>query len=157
MRTINHFLEEKVREADGSYLDMQGLKPFEQFAHSYVTRLETYQNLRDQSANLVMQALRKFAQTHPELIQKHGQRCQYDMTEVLRYVALAILRDDETFFKEQMMSWLDTILLAHKKQNQCSTAYRYLLDAISASLPPANSSLIRPYLDSVLMTLQSHA
>lgn len=157
MQTLNHALEEKIVRADGGYLDAQGLRSFEHYAQSYPVRLETYQNLRDKSPALIVQALRKLAQTYPELVQKHGQRCQYDMTEVVRYIALSILRDDETFFKEQMMVWLDTILLAHKKQNHCTVAYRFLQDAISASLPPAHSALIRPYLDCVITTLQAHA
>lgn len=157
MHTLNHALEEKVIEADGAYLDGQALRDFEYFVQSYTARLETYQHLRDKSQTLVLQALRKFAQSHPELIQKHGQRCQYDMSEVLRYIALSILRDDEIFFKEQMMAWLDTILLAYKRNEHCMTAYRYLLDAVNASLPSSNSTLVRPYLDYVITVLQSHA
>jgi Phycobilisome protein len=158
MHTLNHSLEKKVIEADGCYLDdNQGLRPLEQYVQTYALRLETYQQLRDQSQTLVLQSLRRLAQAHPDLIQKHGQRCQYDMNEVLRYIAVSLLRDDEVFFKEQMMSWLDTILVAHKKTDQCTTAYRYLLDAVNNTLPAACSSLIRPYLDGVLLTLQSHA
>ncbi len=157
MHTLNHTLEDKLLEADGCYLDTQALRSFEQYAHSYATRLETYQNLASKSHAIVVQALRKLAQSYPELIQKHGSRCQYDMTEVVRYMALSVLRDDEIFFKEQMLSWLDTILLAHKKQAQCATAYRYLLDAMNAQLSPANSALVRPYLESIVTALQSHA
>lgn len=157
MHTLNHTLETKIIGADGGYLDAQGLRSFEQYAQSYSARLETYQNLRDQSPALIIQALRKLAQTYPELVQKHGQRCQYDMTEVVRYIALSILRDDEAFFKEQMMDWLDTILMAHKRQNHCTVAYRHLQDAMNATLPPASGMLIRPYLDCVITLLQSHA
>jgi Phycobilisome protein len=157
MHTLNHTLEDHILEADGRYLDPQELFPLEQYLQSYSTRLTTYQQLRDQSDKLVLAALRKLAQAHPDLIQTHGQRCKYDMTEVLRYIALSILRDDEVFFKEQMMSWLDTILLAHKRTSQCTTAYRYLQEAINATLPAASGTLIRPYLDIVLMSLQSHA
>ncbi|MEB3337708.1 MAG: phycobilisome protein [Leptolyngbyaceae bacterium] len=157
MYTLNHTLEDNILEADGRYLDPQELFPLEQYLQGYTTRLATYQQLRDQSDKLVLYALRKLAQAHPDLIQHHGQRCKYDMTEVLRYIALSILRDDEVFFKEQMMSWLDTILLAYKRTNHCTIAYRYLQEAINAALPPANSTLTRPYLDIVLMSLQSHA
>jgi hypothetical protein len=156
MHTLNYALEAKVLEADGSYLDFQGLQSFEHYVQSYTARLETYHNLRDRSPALIVQALRKFAQTHLDLIQKHGQRCQYDMTEVLRYIALSILRDDQAFFKEQVLSWLDSILVAHKKNSYCPIAYRYLQDAIDANFPASNSSLIRPYLDAVITTLQSH-
>jgi len=133
------------------------LEPLEQYLQSYKVRLETYQQLRDQSDKLVLQALRKLAQAYPEIIQQHGQRCKYDMTEVLRYIAVSILRDDEVFFKEQMMSWLDTILLAHRKTSQCTIAYRALQEAMTSTLSAASSTLVRPYLDIVLQSLQSHA
>ena len=157
MQTLNHTLTEKVLEADGSYLDAQGLRLLEQYLQTYTVRLDAYQQIRDNSQKLVQQALNKLGQAYPDLIQKHGQRCQYDMTEVLRYVAVSILRDDEIFFKEQVMSWLDTILLAHKRNAHCVTAYHYLQGVINTDLPPATSSLIRPYIDSVTLTLQSHA
>ena len=157
MHTLNHTLEKNILEADGRYLNSQELNPLEQYLQSYNIRLETYQQLRDQSDKLVLQALRKLAQAYPEIIQQHGQRCKYDMTEVLRYIAVSILRDDETFFKEQMMSWLDTILLAHRKTSQCTIAYRALQEAVNSSLSATSGNLVRPYLDIVLQSLQSHA
>ena len=72
-------------------------------------------------------------------------------------MSVAILRDDEVFFKEQMMSWLDTILLAHKKTAYCVVAYRNLQEAITTALPAPSSNLIRPYLEVVIQALQSHA
>lgn len=157
MHTPNHTLEKNFVQADGRYLTAQELQPLEQYVQSYVDRLETYQQISQQSDKLVLQALRQLAQSHPELIQKHGQRCRYDMTEVLRYMALAILRDDEVFFKEQMVAWLDTILVAHHRTAHCITAYRYLSEAISRSLPSAATNLIRPYFDVLTNALQSHA
>lgn len=157
MHTLNHSLEKNILEADGRYLSSQELNPLEQYLQSYKVRVETYQQLRDHSDKLVLQALRKLAQAYPEIIQQHGQRCKYDMTEVLRYMAVSILRDDEVFFKEQMMSWLDTILLAHRKTSHCTIAYRALQEAVASSLSPASASLVRPYLDIVLQSLQSHA
>jgi spermidine/putrescine-binding protein len=78
------------------------------------------------------------------------------MSEVVRYIALSVLRDDEIFFKEQVLSWLDTILLAHKKQNHCTLAYRYLQEAIDAHIPPDQKALIQPYFQCVITTLTSH-
>jgi hypothetical protein len=157
MHTLNHTLEKKIVQADGGYLDAQGMRSFEHYVQSYPVRLEAYQLLRDRSAALIIQSLKRLAQSYPELVQKHGPRCQYDMTEVVRYVALSILRDDETFFKEQMMSWLDTILLAHKRQSHCTIAYRFLQDAVNAGFSPTSSTLVYPYLDCVITTLQAHA
>lgn len=157
MQTLNHSLTKTILEADGRYLKGHELQPLELYIQSYTLRSETYQLLRDQSDALILNALRKLAQSHPDLLKQHGQRCKYDMGEVLRYIALSILKDDEVFFKEQVMDWLDTILVAHKRTAQCSTAYRYLQEAIISSLPAPNSSLVRSYLDMVQQSLQSHA
>ena len=157
MHTLNHEFEQNVLDADGRYLNAQELQPLENYVQTYLTRLETYQQLREHGDQLVIQALRRLAQTYPEMVQQYGPRCKYDMGEVLRYVALSILRDDEVFFKEQMMVWLDTILLAYKRTAHCGVAYRYLQEAIATSLPPNDTNLIRPYLDSIVQMLNSHA
>jgi len=157
MHTINHTLEEQVLEAEGKYLGAQGITDFERYVQTYETRLETYQNIRAQSNELVLTTLKRLAQDHPELIQKHGQRCQYDMMMVLRYIALSILRNDEVFFIEEMMSWLDTILVAYKRHDHCATAYQMLMHGIESDMSQTDVNLIRPYIDNVILTLQSHA
>lgn len=154
MQTLNHTLDKNIVEADGRYLNTQELESLERYYESYRTRLDAYQILRDRGDRLVIAALQKLAQTYPELIQQHGPRCKYDMSEVLRYIAVSVLRDDELFFKEQMMVWLDTILLAHRRNAHCGLAYRYLQEAIAVALPAPVSNLVRPYLEGVVQSLQ---
>lgn len=156
MDFLNQSLKKNVLEADGNYLNTQGLDILEQYVESYSIRLETYQFLRDQSKNLVIEALKYLFERYPELLQKHKQRCAYDMSEVLRYIALSILRDDETFFMETLFSWLDTILVAHKKNQACAEVYRYLYQLVDKHLPSRCSVLVFPYLDKVAQVLESH-
>lgn len=157
MQALNHTLEKNLVEADGRYLTTQELQPLEQYVENYAVCLAAYQQLRDNSEKLVIQALRRFATTYPELIQQHSGRCKYDMSEVLRYTALCILRNDEILFREQVVAWLDTILLAHKRHSQCVVAYRYLEAIIAQVFPEATSAVIRPYLEIVIQALESHA
>ncbi|XHX76871.1 MAG: phycobilisome protein [Stenomitos frigidus ULC029] len=157
MHTLNHNLEKSILEADGRYLGTHELSQLEHYAQSYAVRLQIYQQLRDNSEKFILYALRKLSQSYPDLIQQHGQRCKYDMTEVLRYVALSILRDDEVFFKEQMMAWLDTILLAHKRTAHCVIAYRYLQEAITTALSNDALAMTRPYFDLITQSLETHA
>ena len=157
MHTLNHYLEKSILEAEGRYLSAQELSLLERYAQSYAVRLQTYQQLRDNSDTFIASALHKLGQTYPDLIQQHGPRCKYDMTEVLRYMALSLLRDDEVFFKEQIMSWLDTILLAHKRTDHCLVAYRSLQAAIATTLASDSLAMTRPYFDLITQSLQSHA
>lgn len=156
MPALNHTLEQRILDADGRYLSPEELRSLEQYVNSYAMRLETYQKLSQNSDAIVLSALKKFARVHPEIIQQSGKRCQYDMGEVLRYIALSILRDDEFLFLEKVMFWLDTVLRAHRKQAACSKAYQYLQEAIEESLSPSNCDLIRPYINIVLTSLQPY-
>lgn len=156
MPALNHTLEQNIVVADGRYLSQDELKPLENYVNSYAARLETYQKLSQQSDAIVLSALKKFARVHPEIIQQSGKRCQYDMSEVLRYIALAILRDDEFLFLEKIMFWLDTVLRAHHKQAACSKAYHHLQEAVEETLSSTNCSLIRPYINVVLNALQPY-
>jgi len=154
MRAFNHNLTEKLLEADGRYLDTQALSLLEQYVQSYSTRLETYEQLRDRNKHLVGYALNKFSQAQPLVMQRYASRCQYDMSEVLRYIALAVLKDDQIFFKDHIAAWLSSVLLAHKTQSSCAIAYRYLLEATGLALPPQSTQLVRPYLEDLLIALQ---
>ena len=156
MYTINHTLEKQFLRADGQYLDAQGIDNIERYIQTYTTRLETYQNLREHSNTLIFQTLNRLEEIYPKLIDKHRQRCTYDMETVLRYVALSILRDDETFFSEEIVSWLDTILTSYKRHGHCAKAYQLLLESIEANMPSANVVLIRSYIDVIVLTLQAH-
>jgi hypothetical protein len=157
MYTINHTIEKSVIGADGRYLNVQELSSLEQYAQEYSHRLEAYQDLREHSKPLVIQALTHLFKEYPDLLQKHKQRCVYDMSETLRYIALSILRDDEVFFMEALMSWLDTILLAYKKTGPCAIAYRHLQEAVDERLSETSAAYVRPYLDRVRQGLESHA
>lgn len=157
MHTINHSLENTILDSEGRYLQAQELQPLEQYVQSYAVRLETYQNLSEKSSKLVLDALNLFGQDYPDVMAKSGKRCHYDMSCVLRYIALSILRDDELFFIEEMMSWLDTVLVAYKRNQHCASAYLHLMQGIKEALPASNVELIRPYIDSVVNQLQSHA
>jgi hypothetical protein len=79
------------------------------------------------------------------------------MTAVLRYAALSMLRDDEVFFKEKVVIWLDTVLLAHRHNAHAAIAYQNLISAIAANLPESTTKIIRPYLNLVVQIFQSHA
>lgn len=156
MPALNHDLEQKLINADGRYLSAEELQPLEIYVKSYMHRLEVYQHLSQQGNEIVINALRKFARVHPEIIEKSGKRCQYDMAEVLRYIAMSILRDDEFLFLEKMMFWLDTILRAHHKQAACTKAYQYLQEAVEEALTPSGYELIRPYIDTVINSLHPY-
>jgi Phycobilisome protein len=157
METLNRAIYNNLLDADGRYWDNQELDVLEQYVQSFADRATAYEHLREKGDALVVIALRKLAQVQPELVQRHGAFCKADMTAVLRYAALSMLRDDEVFFKEKVLIWLDTVLLAHRHNAHAVIAYQNLLSAIAANLPESTTKLVRPYLNLVVEIFQSHA
>ncbi len=157
MPALNHRLQQAIIDADGQYLSTEALQPLENYFNSYQKRLNAYQEISQKSNELVLAALRKFARIHPEIIQRSAKRCQYDMTQVLRYIALAILLDDEFMFQEKMMFWLDTMLRAHHKQEACSKAYHHLQEVCQETLSANTAELIRPLINLIFESLQSYS
>ncbi|WP_008317864.1 phycobilisome protein [Leptolyngbya sp. PCC 6406] len=156
MTALNHRLQQTIIDADGRYLSGDELLPLENYLGTYPRRLEAYQEISQKSNELVLAALRKFARVHPEIIQHSGKRCQFDMSQVLQYMALALLLDDEFMFREKMMFWLDTMLRAHHKQEACSKAYHHLQEAIQSNLTANTTELVRPLINIVFESLQSY-
>lgn len=153
MSTLNSMLEDLANQSEGRYLTQTELQPVQRYLKSFSVRVQTYNLLRERADKMVQLALRKFLTLNPEVMQKHGKRCQYDMSEVIRYIALSILRDDEKFFKESLFFWQANILTAYRQNHNCVVAYRCLQEIINDQIPAPAKQLINPYIDMVLELL----
>lgn len=145
MLTMNRTLDEKLGTVDSIYLTDSDLLSLERFANSFSVRVKTYNLLRDRADEITIRSLKLLAQQYPELVQKQLQRCKYDMSNVIRYISLSILRDDEIFFRETLMDWLANIIKSYQVAKECSIAYRLMQSVIDEMLPAECASLIKPY------------
>ncbi|MGE5657686.1 MAG: phycobilisome protein [Actinomycetota bacterium] len=156
MPGINCTWDGLINESDGRYLTASELQKLQQYLQTFTARSKTYEILREKSDPLVKLALKKFMLQHPEIMQKHSQRCLYDMNMTMCIMALAILRDDQQFFKECLVLWQANILAAYQKNLPCLKAYQCLQEVIKEHLPPACNQLIKPYMDVVVQALDTH-
>jgi hypothetical protein len=153
MLTINRTLDEKMIDVDRVYLTDTDLVNLERFANSFSVRVKTYNLLRDHADEISVRTLKLLAQQYPELLQKHLQRCKYDMSNVIRYASIAALRDDEVFFSETLMDWLANIINSYQVAKECSTAYRLLQSVIDEMLPVECAAIVKPYTDMAISAL----
>ncbi len=153
MLTVNRTLDEKLADVDHIYLTDSDLFNLERFANSFSVRVKTYNLLRDRADEITIRTLKLLAQQYPELVQKQLQRCKYDMSNVMRYTSLSVLRDDEVFFSETLMDWLANIINSYQVAKECSTAYRLLQSVIDEMLPPECAALVKPYSDMAISAL----
>jgi hypothetical protein len=147
MLTMNRILDEKTKGVESVYLTDGDLFSLERFANSFSVRAKTYNLLRDRADEATLQALKLLAQQYPELVQKQLQRCKYDMSHLIRYMSLAILRDDEFFFRESLLDWHTNIIHSYNISTECSTAYNLLKAVLEKILPSESFALIKPYLE----------
>ncbi len=157
MPGINSTWENVINQSEGRYLNSTELQTMQRYVQTFSVRLKTYEILREKSDALVTQSLKKFMLVHPEIMQKHSQRCVYDMKMTICIIALAILRDDPQFFKECLSLWLTNILQAYQKNLPCLKAYSCLQEVMKEQMPSAASQLILPYIDIVLQALDTPA
>ena len=155
MKAINRKIENQVIHADGRYLTDEEMRPLIQYASTYKNRAQTYYYLSQKSNDLVARALQRFRGTHPDIVETHGQKCRFDMTEVLRYIALSMLRDDEILFQEKILLWHCTMIQSHSAQ--AIVAYQHLKTVVDDTLSPEQAKLIHPYLDLLITSLQAYA
>ena len=153
MSGINSTWDDLVKQSDGRYLTDRELQAFQQYLQKLPVRIKTYEIFRDKGDAMVKMALKKFAATHPDVMQKYGKRCLYDMTETVRIMAISILRDDLLYFKEVLVFWQVNILSAYQRQQACHKAYIDLQEVFTQYLPPAANQLVKSYLDIVIETL----
>ena len=153
MLTMNRTLDEKIANVDHVYLNDSDLFNLERFANSFSVRVKTYNLLRDRADEITIKALKLLAQQYPELVQKQLQRCKYDMSNVIRYTSLSVLRDDELFFRETLMDWLANIINSYQIAKECSTAYRLLQSVVDEMLPAECAALVKPYSEMAIAAL----
>ena len=154
MLAINCALDQKVEGIDRAYLTDEDLLNVEKFVSGFPLRVKTYNLLRDQSDELVVRSISLLAQQYPELVQKSSRVCKYDMSINLRYLALSILRDDETFFRESLTEWHANIIHSYGISKEVTVAYCLLRDLTKKIAPPECFSLINPYFEVTISAFQ---
>jgi hypothetical protein len=144
---MNKTIEFHLSSADGRYLGDEELKAFEDYLSSHQLRLNIYTFLQEKSDNLILEVLREMTKSHRQVIQEHGDKCRRDMGYVLQFAAVSILRNDDAFFTEHLVLWMQNIMIALKKEQQSAQAYRLLQQSIQHHLSKEESAIVNHYLD----------
>jgi hypothetical protein len=151
--TITHSFEGMIIEPERAYLKDQDLRELEQYAQSFTDRLKAYELVRDYADEIVVDALKRLVADYPDRINKQD-KCKYDMTIVLRYMALSMLREDKYFFRDRMIDWLGTVITSSQVRAECADGYPKLYEAIKSRLPANQALLFKPYIDIAIATFK---
>jgi len=143
-------LETVLERSDGSYISPEDLQTLDLTIASWQKRRQTYdwvQRREKEIVDKVLKQLSKAAPGFPKRFTEEGvDRCQRDISLVLRYCATAMLLADEELLKDRLLYWMQNIMRALRHQQTNDRVYQILQQVVREQLPPENSSLILPYL-----------
>lgn len=152
---MNTLLDRYIREADGRYLTDSELGMLDTYVSTYSTRMQAYKILQEKSESFILQALQRLSQTDAQTVRQHKDKCIRDMVCVMRAIAVAVLRDDEQAFRDELLLWLQNILSALHKEQQSSRAYQLLQKVVSEEMPGESAKLVNYYLGEFIAALTS--
>jgi Phycobilisome protein len=145
-------LEKMIEQGDGKYLGNKDVQVLLDYAQSVQQRVETYQFIQRQEAQLIALALEK-VHVDPVYLSRYinteNGRCSRDMTSTLRYCTTAMLLNDEQFLREEYLIWLETIFRSLKHKDLSLVSIEALSKALSERLSQAEYKLMVPFLNVV--------
>lgn len=157
---MNKEMTAMFSEAEGRYLEGEEAQKLLQFASSLNARLETMEAVQAAEDRIVGETIEEVWSAHPGFERKHdkaGARCTRDVTLVLRYCAMAMVRQDMKFLRDKLLYWLRTILQSFHFGEVIDTTYRMLPRRVEHHLTPGQVKLLAPYLKEAhrVLTLDS--
>jgi hypothetical protein len=146
---MNAKIEKMFTDAEGRYLEAGEIKMLTSYADGLPRRLGVMKLVERHEDDILTEVVETVSREHPELIRKYDQFDEYarrDVSKVLRYCAIAMVRNDMSFLEENLLYWLRTILHSFFSLKILDTTYRSLAQSVERKIGSERTELIAPYL-----------
>lgn len=146
---MNNQLETMLTEAEGRYLSSAEEAKLTVYMDSLPRRMAAMRAVEAAESKIIAKTLADLLGAHPEYKERYkmfGKKARRDIVLVLRYCALAMVRDDESVLAERLLYWLQTIFTAFNFGPALDTAYRALARHAEEELAAEHVELLAPYL-----------
>jgi len=153
---MNPTIEEMMDDARGRYLEPAEQSTLTDFAETLEERLAAMRAVEEHEQQMVDEAVETMFQEHPDAASRHEfvkEKAKRDMILVLRYCALAMIRDDKEALDQQLLHWFATIVDAFEMRDLLETSYRALLESAADRLDAEHFQWIKPYIERVIERL----
>lgn len=147
---MNTQIRGMLSDAEGRYLEPTEQSMLKEFAESLDTRLEVMRAIQAKEGSMIEAAVEEVLEHHADAVEHHEDfedKMRRDMTLVLRYCTMAMVREDESFLEEKLLHWFRTIIEAYEMTEYADTAYGTLLEAAADELDEDHYQVVRPYLE----------
>ena len=132
-------LDALFESPDKRYLDANDLSILSQYVSSIPERVRVYRTVRDQEVT-IMQAVADTLQQQTNQPEDLVERSIRNGLMVLRYVAMAMLLDDQGFIEERLRGWLPEIVKAYETQAIDPTAVSAVGTEAGSGANPASTA-----------------
>ncbi|WP_421655737.1 hypothetical protein [Leptothermofonsia sp. ETS-13] len=150
-------IEAIFNEAENRYLTPDELGLISQYVDSLPERLEVYRILRDRELEMMQQVADQLQAAMPGEDITNLERSIKNALLLLRYCAMGMLLDDESFVKDRLLGWLQATLSSYNTQAIDTTLHRLLNQQLSQTLSASQLNLFTPILSMAQNTLLQKA
>lgn len=154
---MNHTIESILVGAEGRYLSKIEQQQVRVYVRSLELRFGAMAEVEAKERDIVADALNRTMTMYPDLRQKYKEsekKGQEDYSLVLRYAALAMVRNDRRYLDEVLLVWFRTILSGLGFSAEfMRDAYVHLSEAVRARLSAESWKLFEPFLNHVIERL----
>lgn len=131
-------------EAEKRYLKPEELEILNTYVDSLPKRMETYRRLRDMEVEIMQPVADQLQAALPNERQDDLERCLKNALLMLRYCAMSMLLNDDSFVQDRLLGWLEKSAQVYKTYSIDSMLYRLLNQRLSQTLTPQQLNLLKP-------------
>ncbi len=146
-------LETIFDEAENRYLQPEELTLINQYVNSLPDRLETYRTLRDRELEIMQQVADQLEASLPQEPLERLERSIKNAMLMLRYSAIGMLLDDESFVETRLLDWLSKTNHVHNTQAIDKALFRLLNQRLTQTLTAQQINLIGPQIAKVQLAI----
>lgn len=140
-------IEALLDQAENRFLKPEEITAFKRQAATLSQRLKIYEFLRDKEESIFQPVANKLQETFPDEKQETLERSLKHWLLVLRYCAMAMLLNDQTFLEQRLLDWLSGLVEAHQTQKLEATVCNLLQVRIKELLSEQARAILEPFLD----------
>lgn len=153
-RAINRMLD----QSEGQYLTSEMRGHLLSCAQQLPARLDAMAKLEALEPQLVASCIERFSSRYAETTAafiEREEKLVLDLQLVLRYCALAMVRDDRDFLREGLLQWLNPLLLTVMSQEALVFLFHELHRQLEAQAPAEVFALLSPFVKFTLNELDA--
>ncbi len=146
---MNRTIEKMFNDAEGRYLEPTEQSTLTGFAETLEKRLAVMRSVQQHEESIIKHSIDEVMGAHPDMAENHKfarEKAERDMTLVLRYCAMAMVRDDEEFLNHKLLHWFRTIVRAFEMDDWIDTGYAEMITQCGEHLDAAEFEMLQPYL-----------